>query len=258
MSKIIYGLTLNIDNILTLWYELICPFTKIGENAMIMKTGTILEALENIFQSLAIINVHSTLSKEELAHIINILLSQNPRLRRDKNIYHCLLIGNRYLILPLIKQLDQSYYIEWIGDEYCMLTYIPTYGIDVPIAKVSRQPLSLEVSLYGYTILYTPQIIQLQNYISLFKLLRIDANEFDMICSVNTHNIDDEYTEGWYHFMDHNIGSPGLHYFIPEVKISLLDEHSVIFSNCSPKFSVCIIQIPDQREGPERNLFNSL
>lgn len=247
---------LNVDNNLFLCYELICPFTKIGENAMIMKTGAILEALENIFQSLAIINVHSTLSKEELAHIINILLSQNPRLRRDKNIYHCLLIGNKYLTLPLIKQLDQSYYIEWIGDEYCMLTYIPTYGIDVPIAKVSRQPLSLEVSLYGYTILYTPQIIQLQNYISLFKLLRIDANQFDVICSVNTHNTDNEDTDhpGWCHFMNHNIGSPGLHYFIPQVKVHVLDGHDVMFNNYYANFSISIIQLPDQIEELENYL----
>jgi|GEM_PF-3592636 hypothetical protein len=255
MSKIIYGLTLNIDNILILWYELTCPFTKIGENVMILKKGAILEALENIFQSLAIINVHSTLSKEELAHIINILLSQNTRCRKDKNIYHCLLIGNRYLILPLIKQLDQSYYIEWIGDEYCMLTYISTYGIEVPIANVSKQPCSsLEISLYGYKILYTPQIIQMQSFIDLLQLLEIDANGFDIICSVNTHNIDNEDKDHpeWCHFMNHSIGNPGLHYFISQVKVHVLDGHDVMFNNRSTSFSILIMQIPDQTKELER------
>ncbi len=238
---------------LILWYELTCPFTR-GGDSMILRRGSILQALENTFHSLAIININSNLSDEELDHIVDILLSQNPRLRRDKNIYHCLLIGNKYLILPLIGQLDRIYYIEWIGDEYCMLTYISPHCIEIPIAKVSKQPNSLEVSLYGYKILYIPQIIQLQNYISLFKLLRIDANEFDMICSVNTHNIDNEYTEGCYHFMDHNIGSPGLHYFIPQVKVHVLDGHDVMFNNYYANFSISIIQLPDQIEELENYL----
>lgn len=225
---------------------------------MILKRGSLLKGLENDLHSLAIINVHSNLSEEESIHIFNVLLKKNTRLIRDKNIYHCLLTGNRSLILTIVEKLYQIYFIEWIGDEYCMLTYIPPHDVDIPIAKVSKQPNGLDVSLslYGYKILYTQEMTKLQNLITFYHTLKIDTNEFDIICSCNTHNTDNEDTchPGWQHFMDYSIGSPGLHYFINKGNNTVLDGHSVMFNDFNPTFSLCIIHTPDKRNELENCL----
>jgi hypothetical protein len=191
--------------------------------------------------SLVIINVYHRLNTEELDSLVSSILADPDK--NDRNINHCLFIGDRLLITPIISRISYCYNVQWFG-EYCLASYTLGYCRYIHTYNIEMRPMqSLEIHLMGLKLLYTPKITKLSHILDYFQLLKLDVCDIDMICSCNTKYEGGDYQE-WMHFEYHKENGPGLHYFIPDRNTGYLtDEVIQYFPNNS--FAMCVIDIID-------------
>lgn len=200
----------------------------------------------NQLSSFIILNVYHPLKTEELDSVVNSILADPDK--NDLTITHCIFIGNRLLITPIINKITDSYNIQWCG-EYCIASYklaCNQYARYMPVARLKTGPMqSLEIHLKDLKILYIPKITNLSYIFDFLKIINSDVSDLDMICSCKTKYEGGDYQE-WLHFEDHDENEPGLHYFVSDRNIERLNDEVIrYFKNKS--FTECIIHIVDTK-----------
>jgi len=111
---------------------------------------------------------------------------------------YCLLTGDYSLLEPIVKNLQDRYHAEWIGDHYCILSHRSTYRHPIPRAKIVKKEFNnFLLSLRGTKILI---INHIKRFSSLQKSIIGDVHMV-VICDSNYDPEDDPaYLEGWtYH-----------------------------------------------------------
>lgn len=202
-----------------------------------MKTQKKPRVRDNQLSSVVIINVYYPLNTEELNSVVNSILKDPDK--NNVNIDYCIFIGDRLLITPIIEKIRYCYDINWFG-EYCITSYNPAYPRYVPSPKLTMRPMqSLEIQLQGFSLLYMPKIQKLSYILDLFQLLQLDTSAFNIICSCNTKYEEGDYQE-WAHFEDHEENKAGLHYFVQNENIKLINDGTVQYLQ-NQNFTMCTI-----------------
>ena len=139
-------MSLKLDNILILWYELICPFTK-------LKTMKLRKHDQSInggkLSPLMVVKLHNT-SDNELEIIISAL--------KDTTYYpeYCLMIGDYNSKAKIVESIKDMYHIQWIGDHYCIATYKSPSTYYIPKAEVTILDYCFILQLRGNNVLCAP------------------------------------------------------------------------------------------------------
>lgn len=147
-------MSLKLDDILILWYELICPFTK-------LKTMKLRKHDQSInggkLSPLMVVKLYDTLDKE-----LNIIISA----LKDPTYYpeYCLMVGDYDSKAKIVDSIKDLYHIQWIGDHYCIATYKSPRTYYIPKASVKVSDLCFILELRENRVLCTPHPDILQAY----------------------------------------------------------------------------------------------
>ena len=195
------------------------------------------EVVKNEFSNFLIIKLKKRLKDNEVRSIVDMLFQQN--------IEYCLFIGARYLILPILKELNTFFEFEWVGEEYCMISCTTTFDRYIPVARITPQAINgLKIDIAGLNILYFPKINNLRHILELMNTLNTPV-DCDIIISCCTKYTGDYNSHpGWVQHEDHYLDQPGLHYFIKEGVSLRLREAEINYTE-KDTFILFYICIPD-------------
>ena len=153
---------------------------------------------------------------------------------------YCLLTGDYSLLEPIVKNLQDRYHAEWIGDHYCILSHHSILSHPIPRAKIIKKEYNnFLLSLRGTTILFI-------NHIERFSPLiqDPDTRQVHMVFSCD-NNYNPEYDPSQFDGWEYHPNHPNFHIFINNKLINL---DICDFSQRLKGANICNVYIPYWQE----------